>query len=311
MNAHDVDIDALREMYRDLSELDRRPEGIRYSATLSDGTPVVVLAIARSLAAGVQFPERFIATLERTASIHHAALAQPVAWGRTSRGMLHCAYPRLDVQEVAPGSLSAAAVATIGVQLARAVSVAHEAGLPHGAIATERISHTREHGALLNWFGLFAALCAGGVEVREAATRLCDAPYLSPEEQAGTTPDERSDVYSLGASLYELLTGKPPYGGRTTAFVMAGVLSDAEGASSDAAEDRMTGLVVEALLRAIEHAPDDRWPSATAFANALAIGVARSSGSPTEMSRARGCLPAGSALSAALMGGIIAVLVSR
>ena len=310
MTAHDADADVvvLRDTYRDLAELGRRAEGVWYSASLSDGTPVHVLAIAPDLRARVQIPEHFSATLERAASIHHEALARPLVWGHERNGLLHCAFARPNTDEFVPGSFSAAAVAEIGVQLARGVAAAHDGGLAHGAITRLRISRAGGH-VQLGLFGVFAALCAGGVGVRDAASVLCDSPYVSPEQQMGTHPDERSDVYSLGASLFELLTGKPPFGGRTTAYVMASVLSDADAAE---AENRQRQIVIDALLRAIERAPDDRWPSATAFANALASGATIGGAKANEVRRARGCLPvAGTAAAGAVLCGIAGVLVGR
>jgi hypothetical protein len=308
MTTHDADVVVLRDKYRDLAEIGGRAEGIWYSALLSDATPVHVLAIAPELRARVKNPEEFSATLERAASIQHEALARPLAWGNESNGLLHCAFARLDTAEFVPGSFSAAAVADIGVQLARGVAAAHRGGLAHGAITTQRIS--RAGGDVqLGLFGVFAALCASGVGVREAASSLCDAPYVSPEEQLGSQPDERSDVYSLGASLFELLTGKPPFGGRTTAYVMASVLGDADAAE---AENREREIVIDALLRAIEHAPDDRWPSATAFANALASGAVGIGVKAGEVRRTRGCLPlSGTAAAGAVLCGIVGVLVGR
>jgi serine/threonine-protein kinase len=173
---------------------------------------------------------------------------------------------------------------------------AHAAGLVHGSITTERITKTAR-GAVLRDFGLFDALTCGGLESRDVAILLSDPAFVSPEVRMGAVPDERSVVFSLGAALYELLTGKPPYGGRTTSFVMAAVLSDsaeyreldgvstAEPAPGDRAEP-----VVEALIRAIEQAPEDRWPSAGAFAVALAAGITSTRTTAEREAKKRGWL---------------------
>jgi len=289
-----TDAAALRDQYRDLSELDRRPEGIRYVASLPDGTPVVALAIAEDVAARIRHPGRFIAAFDRAAAVHHEAIVPLLAWGQAANGTLHCAYARLEPERVSPGSLSPSEVATIGMRLARALSTVHGAGLVHGAITPDCTLLTSDRGAQLGALGLFAALSDGGLGVQEATALLSEPAYASPESQTGRTPDERSDVYSLGAALYELLTGKPPYGGRTTSYVMAAVLGDAAEAE---AQDALVRPVVEALVRAIEHAPDDRWPSATAFAHALAAGVSSRDGPALASERrARGCLSASAAL---------------
>ena len=268
----DADAGALRETYQNLSEIERRPEGIRYSATLSDGARVHAIALAGDLAPFIRYPERFDAAFQRAAAVQHQAIAAPLAWGRTADDRLHCAFARTETLDLFPGTLSPSDVAILGVQLARGLAFIHGAGLVHGGISTASISQSQEVGVQLLRFGMFAALCDAGLGVQAAALRLADASYISPEVQSGNSPDARSDVFSLGASLYELLTGKPPYGGRTTSFVMASVLSDQEGAT-DISNDAIAGPVIDALMRAIERAPDDRWPTADAFGQALAIAA--------------------------------------
>jgi eukaryotic-like serine/threonine-protein kinase len=277
---------ALGEAYRDLSEIDRRREGVRFTATLPDGMAVVALAIAPDVAERVSSHDRFATEFERAASMHHEGLVPPVAWGSLSDGSLHCAYARVRPQEVLSGSLPPATVGRIGVQIARALAAAHGAGVVHGAICTSRIVTTGDR-AQLSDVGLYGALSEGGLGSQATAALLNDAPYTSPEVQLGQPPDARADIYSLGASLYELLTGKPPYGGRTTAYVLASVLSDeAEDTGSS-----VVSPVVEALIRAIEQAPEDRWPSAAAFAAALSAGVPPVEVANEPAKARRGCLP--------------------
>jgi serine/threonine protein kinase len=235
---------------------------------MSDPT---VDTIAAPLAARVRSQERFDAALARAAALRHESIASPLEWGRSNDGQLHCTYPDAQRIELVPGQQSPSDVAILGVQMARALSAIHGAGLVHGAISTDALIQAEELGAQLGRFGLFSALCDGGLGVQGAALGLSDPAYVAPEVQMGKVPDERSDVFSLGASLYELLTGKPPYGGRTTSFVMASVLIEKGG--SDRSSGAVAGLVVEALLRAIEQAPDDRWPTADAFGQALTFGA--------------------------------------
>ena len=300
------DADLLREHYNNVEELDRRREVVRYSALLLGGDPVVVHVFSREFSARIRDAERFFATLGRAAAIHHESLVRPHSWRQTKDGVFHVAYPRLDPKELVPGSLSATESGVIGVQLARALVAVHGAGLVHGAITTQRISQRLGGGTQLNDFGLFAALIASDVSIVDAASALSETAYLSPETQKGKVADQRSDIYSLGASLFELLTGKPPYGGRTTSHLIASLLADTGEREARAGR---SDPIVEALLRAIEHAPDDRWPTAAALANALANGLASGEAGKSP-ARRRGCLPFGTALVAAAVG-VIGVLASQ
>jgi hypothetical protein len=288
----------LSDRYRDLREVDRRGDGVWYSAALPDGTAARVVVLSPELIRAVRHPERVLETLERAAHLGHAVLDRPLAWGRLEGGALHAAFGDTGSAPM-PTGMSAAEVAEAGETIARALSGLHETGLAHGAITRERVRRRADGSVELRDVGLLAALVSGGVDPRSAALSLSEPHYASPEVQNGAVPDERSDIFSLGAVLYELLTGKPPYGGRTTAYVMASVLAGEEQAK-DTIET--TNPVVDALVRAIEREPDDRWPSATALADALATGTTRRSGSggSRRTGKGGGCLP-GAAIMAALV----------
>jgi serine/threonine protein kinase len=269
MSARHADVGALTDQFRELVESSRRSEGVWHTAHLRDGLPVYVLSLAPVLAAKITKPEGFFAELERAAGFKTPGVSRPVSWGKTTSGEFHCAYVHdTDPSSVNPGVKPATEVAVVGAHLARTLASVHQAGLVHGAVSLNRILRAANGSVQLGAFGLYPALVAGGVDRRDAALQLSDIAYVSPEGRLGDALDARSDVYSLGAALYELITGKPPFGGRTTSFVMASVLSEDDDAAA-ATNAKDSGLIVDAVLRAIERAPDDRWPNATAFALAL------------------------------------------
>jgi serine/threonine-protein kinase len=136
---------------------------------------------------------------------------------------------------------------------------------------------------VLRWGGLFAALRAAGITAIDIAHLLGFGSYLAPELRAGNGEGVRSDVFSLGATLYEALTGRPPFGGRTTSTVMAAVLAD----DGQPREQTGPGQLRSAILRAIERDPDDRWPDAARFREALEPVAAPALVAPTKR---RGCL---------------------
>lgn len=289
----------LDDVYRDLVETDRGPDGVRYAGALPDGTTVDVVALAPELGARVRDDRRFFDILGRASRIEHPALTSPIAWGRARNGTLHAAFRRSGAARV-PTGLSSAEVAVLGVELLGALDLVHATGLTHGAITPRHVRRT-DGSVLLAEFGIVPALVAGGVEVQSAVMVSAEPAYVCPEVRGGGVPDDRSDIFALGAVLYELLTGKPPFGGRTTAYVLASVLAD-ETEGGQSAADESSNPVVDALLRAIEQEPDDRWPSARAFAQALSAAVAPSPRISVVPAR-RGCLPAAAAIVATLTWG--------
>ena len=262
-----ADAGALQDQYLELAESDRRTEGVWHTGKLRDGLPVYVLSLSAAAAAKLTKPEAFFAALERAAMIKLRGVARPISWGRTSDGGFHCAYERdADPAPAAPGLKPPEEVALVGAYLAKVLAAAHQAGAVHGAVSARRILRSADGGLQLGAFGIMPALSAGGLGVSASVLLLSDIAYVSPEGRAGSPLDARSDVYSLGATLYEFLTGKPPFGGRTTSFVMASVLSEPGGGEAVAPQ---ASPAVDAVLRAIENAPEDRWPTAAAFAQAL------------------------------------------
>jgi serine/threonine-protein kinase len=94
--------------------------------------------------------------------------------------------------------------------------------------------------------------------------------YMAPEQAMGERGvDARADVYALGAVLYEMLAGEPPFTGPTAQAIVARVMTERPRALR-AGRDAVPPHVEAAVLRALEKLPADRWPSAAAFAAALA-----------------------------------------
>ena len=234
--------------------------------------PGVLRLIGPELRAEVHDADAFLHTLERANRVRHDGFPEILGDGAAADGTLYVVTQPADgataAQRIAGGEpMSAVDVAALGAELADALEAAHAAGVRHGGIAPSQIV-LGDRGAKLIGLGLFEALVAGGGAAHAVAALTGTRSYASPEQLAGAPLDARSDVYALGATLFELLTGKPPFGGRQTATIMASVLAD-EALPTGARGVQTPGPVVEALVRAIERAPDDRWPSAAAFAAAL------------------------------------------
>lgn len=159
----------------------------------------------------------------------------------------------------------------IAREVADALSYAHSHDVIHRDIKPENILLAAGH-AVVSDFGIARAMkAAGGDELTEAAIALGTPAYMSPE-QAGGDPslDGRSDVYSLGCVLYEMLVGEPPFRGT----IVANVLDQHLG--KDPPEIRAApAAVASAIQRALAKAPAERFPSAAQFENALAVVTAQ------------------------------------
>ena len=106
----------------------------------------------------------------------------------------------------------------IAEQVAGTLAAAHAAGIVHRDIKPGNIMVTPEGQVKVLDFGI--ARTTDGLNLTQTASVLGTAPYMSPEQAMGQPADARSDIYSLGCVLYEMLTGKPPFMGDLPAAVL-------------------------------------------------------------------------------------------
>jgi serine/threonine-protein kinase len=111
-----------------------------------------------------------------------------------------------------PATLEMRGVVSLGLQIARALAHAHEAGIVHGAIFPKHVLISKEGSCKLSGFSTAqtAERQREGSEA-EAEPGAFELAYLSPEQVLGESLDERTDVFSLGVVLYELLAGRRPF----------------------------------------------------------------------------------------------------
>ena len=155
-------------------------------------------------------------------------------------------------KEMSGQNLNLRRVVETSVQIADAMAAAHATGLVHGGLSPESVSVTARGHAKVPAFWL-----AAHTGFTESAQRLHD--YDSPEEMQGQTPDDRSDIYSVGAILYEMLTGRRP---------------NPRGSAAPSATNRdVSEKLDELTLRAVAPNPDLRPQSMAGLAGELRMIV--------------------------------------
>lgn len=289
---------SLAPLYRLERELGHGAMGTVFVADTEEGARVALKVLSRDLAGMMTAPDAFVRAIGRAGRAQHAGLLPFAGAGTTPQGDLYYAMslvegPTARDQLASDGVMSADAVGDLGAHLADALAAAHEVGLVHGNVSPANV-HLSGARVLLADLGVYPAMVEAGIGAPRINAMFGAPQYMSPEQLAGRAIDGRSDVYSLGATLYELLTGKPPFGGRTTSVVMASVLADEPTSLTGTGSDE-PGTVVSAILRAIEKSPDDRWSSSAAFARALRDRTPLPVSVAAAPRKGLGCLPSAAA----------------
>ena len=229
--------------------------------------PVAIKLLAQHLAGDAAFLERFVREARLAGRLAHPNVVRVYDAGDADgRPFIVMEYVRGD-SLAGPGRSSTARVVDLGIQACAGLQHAHDAGIVHRDIKPANLL-VRDDGVLkIADFGI--ARAAESTRHTQVGTVLGTAAYLAPEQVAGGDASAASDVYALGAVLYELLTGRPPY-----AFAS---LSELAALQADRAITPVRDLVpavspaVEAaVMHALARDPGFRPPSAAVLAEELA-----------------------------------------
>lgn len=232
-----------------------------------------VLDRERSAALGAERFEREIRLLAR---LRHPFIL-PLHDSGEAAGELYFVMPYIDGESLGArigrnGPLSLDDTARIVGQVADALDYAHGEGVVHRDIKPENILLSRNGHALLADFGI----ARGALLVTDRAPALTEAgrgigtaDYMSPEQALGEDGvDGRADIYSLGCVVYEMLAGHPPFVGPTSLSLVAQHVGT-RAPTLVGTSGSVTASAINAVARALEKNPRDRFPTATAFAEAL------------------------------------------
>ena len=177
------------------------------------------------------------------------------------------------------GPLSIDESIEVALQMAQGLAKAHEAGIVHRDIKPANVMLTQDGFVKILDFGIAKLLGVTGPT--QTGSTLGTVSYMSPEQVAGRDADPRSDVWALGAVLYEMLTGHLPFKGESQWVVMNAIASRDPETPSDLRPD-LPDRIEAAVMGALEKDPSRRTSSANAFREQLeASRLAKTGGSTT------------------------------
>ncbi len=246
---------------------------------------VAIKILASHLASSPDLRQRFEREARTVSSLNHAHICQLFDVG-SQDGTDYLVMELLEGETLSErllkGALPLAEVLRIGREVAEALQVAHRAGIVHRDLKPGNIMLTKA-GAKLMDFGLAKPAMGGGAASGTApllsAARTASGPsplspltmagsivgtiqYMAPEQIEGKEADARSDIFALGAVLYEMATGKRAFEGKSQLSVASAILEKEP--EPMAAQKPLTPPVFEHVVqRALAKSPDERWQSAS------------------------------------------------
>ena len=266
--------------------------------------------------------ERFRREARAASRIGHPHIVDVTDSGTTKDGSVYFVMEYLEGVELAnvidrEGALNLNRCLKVSAQICRALSAAHAVGIIHRDLKPENVFLTVREGTS-DFVKVLDFGIAKSAEAEEARSNKLTHPgmamgtpeYMAPEQAAGQPADARTDVYAVGAILYEMLTGLPPYTGENFMEILTKKATKDPEPLGNIRPD-LPASVVDLVDRAMSRVPDDRPPSMEAFeyeltkclqgrgaavAKILGMPVSAAGGKPLiDAARARTATPRGGA----------------
>ncbi len=220
-------------------------------------------------------PERFLREIKVAARLNHPHIL-PLHDSGQAGELLYYVMPYVEDESLRhrmnrDKQLPVEDALQIARNVAAALDYAHRHQVVHRDIKPENVM-LHEGEALVTDFGIAKAIsAAGGETLTQTGIAVGTPAYMSPEQAAGEAdPDGRSDVYSLGCMLYEMLAGAPPFTGPTAQAVITRRFTDPV-PSLRAARPSVSEAVEQAVTKALARVPADRFATAAQLGQALVV----------------------------------------
>ncbi len=227
---------------------------------------VAVKMLHSQFAADPTFAERLRREAHAAAGLSHPNIVGVYDWGRQGERyfivMEYVAGHSLAEIIAARGALGPSAAAAVAFEVAAALAFAHRGGIVHRDVKPQNVMLSSDGHVKVADFGIATMMGASpSAGLTETGSVVGTAAYLSPEQARGEQTDARSDLYSLGVVLYEMLAGRPPFQGDTPVAVAYQHVQDPPTPLGRIAPDVPQALA-NITMRLLSKNPEDRYSRA-------------------------------------------------
>ncbi len=234
---------------------------------------VAMKALLPEIARQPETMERFRTEAITLAKLNHPSIAQLYTFFREGNDFYM-------VMEFVPGETLESRIQrepvpwreafSIAASVLEAIHFAHSQGILHRDLKPANIMITNDGRVKVMDFGIAQAL--GRAKLTREGRVVGTVEYLAPERIRGAAPDPRSDLYSMGIVLYEMITGRLPFGGESEYEIMMAQLNEAPAKPGGWAAD-LPAEAEQVVMKALEKDPENRYEDANRFAAALRASV--------------------------------------
>jgi serine/threonine-protein kinase len=233
------------------------------------GRPVAVKVLFPEYATDPKFVERFRREAQAAANLNHPNIVSIYDWGE-ELGTYYIVMEYVEGQSLAQilrrdGSLTVEQVTRVALDVAGALGFAHEGGVVHRDVKPGNVLVSPKGEMKVADFGIATAMTANAdANLTQTGAVMGTATYFSPEQAQGHKVDHRSDLYSLGVLLYEMLVGQPPFTGETPVSIAYKHVQEPVVPVTDHGVEIPPALAA-ITMKLLSKNPDNRYPSAGAL----------------------------------------------
>lgn len=248
-------------------------EGLRDSVAEPRAIKVLLLPSDTSPEERTAFEERFMREARAAMGLEHEHIVRTLGYGEED-GVMYLVLPYFPAgtlqMRLAQGPLSFEELTRYTTQLCGAVDYAHQHGIIHRDIKPANVLLDEQGNAYLSDFGIAHLREAEAMTVTGQV--LGTYGYMAPEQMEGAPVSSQTDIYALGVLIYQLVTLSVPFSATTFPSLYTKILRDAP-PSPTTLRRELPMPAEQALLRALAKRPEDRFPTAEAFAAAFVSGL--------------------------------------